>query len=61
MLRMVGHFIAYWVGLTICFTLLSLFMSGFVLVHVVVGFGFVAAIAWMLIDRWLGARARSRS
>ena len=51
LLRMVGYFIAYWIVFTICLAMLSLFVRGYVLLHVVVGLGFVAACGWILINR----------
>ena len=56
MLRTAGEFLAYWVGLSICLTLISLFAWDVVLLHHTVGLGFLAAAGFLLADRWGAAR-----
>ena len=58
MLKAAGKFLAYWVGFTFLFTIISLVMSGFAALDTVVGVSFLATVGWLLIDRYFGKRNR---
>ncbi len=51
MWKFLRNVLAYWVGLSIVFTLLSLWMSGFVIVHYVLGIALLAAVGFALADQ----------
>ena len=52
MLTIIRIFLAYWVGLSILFIILSLMVSGSESIHETAGLGFLTAIVLTLIQRW---------